>query len=82
MEIPFVFDNVATDRLSGDGREKFALAEKMSRTWVAFARSGNPNNEGIPKWPGYSSENRTTMIFDNECKIVNDPYGAERLAWS
>jgi para-nitrobenzyl esterase len=81
LEIPFVFDNVATDRLSGDGREKFALAEKMSWTWLSFARSGNPNNEGIPKWPGYSGENRTTMIFDNECKIVNDPYGAERLAW-
>lgn len=82
LEIPFVFDNVATDRLSGDGREKFALAEKMSQTWLAFARSGNPNNAGIPKWPNYSSENRATMIFDNQCKVENDPYSAERLAWS
>jgi len=82
LEIPFVFDNVGTDRLSGDTPTKFALAEKMSKTWLAFARSGDPNHSGIPKWPGYSSEERRTMIFDNECKIAHDPYGAERLAWS
>jgi para-nitrobenzyl esterase len=81
LEIPFVFDNVATDRLSGEGPEKFALAEKMSKAWLAFARSGNPNHEGLPKWPAYSAEQRPTMIFNNECKIANDPYGAERLAW-
>jgi para-nitrobenzyl esterase len=81
LEIPFVFDNVGTDRLSGDIQTKFALAEKMSQTWLAFARTGNPNNSAIPKWPGYSSEQRATMIFDNECRIENDPYGAERLAW-
>jgi para-nitrobenzyl esterase len=82
LEIPFVFDNVATDKLSGDTPTKFPLAEKMSKTWLAFARSGDPNHGGIPRWPGYSSELRSTMIFDNECKIANDPYGAERLAWA
>ncbi len=82
LEIPFVFDNVATDRLSGDTPTKFALAEKMSNAWLAFARSGDPNHGGIPKWPGYSIERRATMIFDNECTVAHDPYGAERLAWS
>ncbi|HLI79150.1 MAG TPA: carboxylesterase family protein, partial [Candidatus Binataceae bacterium] len=81
LEIPFVFDNVATDRLSGDIQTKFALAEKMSQTWLAFARTGNPNNGAIPEWPGYSSEHRATMIFDNECRIENDPMSAERRAW-
>jgi para-nitrobenzyl esterase len=82
LEIPFVFDNVATDKLTGDAPTKFALAEKMSRAWIAFARSGNPNHGGIPQWSPYSSDRRKTMIFDNECKIANDPYGAERAAWS
>ncbi len=82
LEIPFVFDNVATDRISGDTPTKFALAEKMSKAWISFARTGDPNHAGIPKWPGYSSEKRVTMIFDNECKIANDPYGPERLAWA
>jgi para-nitrobenzyl esterase len=77
-----VFDNVATDRLSGDAPTKFALAEKMSQAWIAFARSGNPSHHGIPMWPAYSSDDRATMIFDNQCKITRDPNGAERKAWS
>jgi para-nitrobenzyl esterase len=81
LEIPFVFDNVATDRLSGDAPTKFALADKMSRAWLAFAHSGDPNHEGLPKWPRYDSDKRATMIFNSECAVENDPYGPERRAW-
>lgn len=54
----------------------------MSRTWLAFARTGNPNNPAIPEWPSYSSSQRATMTFNNECRVVNDPYQQERLAWT
>jgi len=81
LEIPFVFDNVATDRLSGDAPTKFALADRMSRAWIAFAHSGDPNHDGLPKWPAYDAVSRATMIFNNECKVENDPYGPERRAW-
>ncbi len=81
LEIPFVFDTLETAPLTGDSSTRFALADKMSRTWLAFARSGNPNNDSIPRWPEYSSNERPTLIFDNECHVVNDPYRQERLAW-
>jgi para-nitrobenzyl esterase len=81
LEIPFVFDTVQTSGLAGDSPTRFALAEKMSRTWLAFARTGNPNHEGIPDWPSYSAERRPTMMFDNQCRVENDPYRAERQAW-
>jgi para-nitrobenzyl esterase len=81
LEIPFVFDNMQAPGMTGDSPTRFALADKMSRTWLAFARTGNPNCESIPEWPRYSSE-RPTMVFDNECRVENDPYGAEREAWS
>jgi para-nitrobenzyl esterase len=82
LEIPFVFDTVKTSTLCGDAPTRFALAEKMSRTWLAFARTGDPNNEQIPKWPAHSADSRPTMIFDNECRVQHDPYRAERLVWS
>jgi para-nitrobenzyl esterase len=82
VEIPFVFDTLEGATLTGDSPARFALADKMSRTWLAFARSGDPNNAAIPQWPLYSSARRATMIFDNECCVINDPYRAERLAWS
>ena len=81
LEIPFVFDTVKTSSLTGDAPTRFALAEKMSRTWISFARHGNPNNDSIPEWPSYSEERRATMIFDNQCRVENDPYRQERLAW-
>jgi para-nitrobenzyl esterase len=81
LEIPFVFDTVKTSALAGDSPTRFALAEKMSRTWLAFARTGNPNNESIPQWPSYSTDRRPTMMFDNQCRVENDPYRAERMAW-
>jgi len=27
----------------------------MSRYWVQFAKTGNPNADGLPQWPAYKS---------------------------
>jgi para-nitrobenzyl esterase len=81
LEIPFVFDTLDSAPLAGDSPTRFALADKVSRTWLAFAHSGDPNNPAIPSWPAYSIETRPTMIFDNECYVINDPYRQERLAF-
>jgi para-nitrobenzyl esterase len=81
LEIPFVFDTVQTSGLTGDSPTRFALADKMSRCWLAFARSGTPNHPDVPNWPPYSTEQRPTMMFDNQCRVENDPYRGERLAW-
>jgi para-nitrobenzyl esterase len=82
LEIPFVFDTLESSALTGDSPTRFPLADKMSRTWIQFARSGDPNNHSIPRWPAYSLEHRPTMIFDDRCRLDDDPYRAERLAWS
>jgi para-nitrobenzyl esterase len=81
MDIPFVFENVDLCKtVVGDGQDRYALADKMSAAWVAFARSGNPNHKGLPKWDPFTADKRATMIFNNECRAVNDPYREERLA--
>jgi para-nitrobenzyl esterase len=81
LEIPFVTENVdnATS-MTGMGQDRYALADKISAAWTAFARSGNPNHKGLPNWPKFDATQRATMIFNNECKVVNDPNGAERKA--
>jgi para-nitrobenzyl esterase len=81
LDIPFVFENVDIARsMVGSGPERYPLADKMSGAWAAFARSGNPNHKGIPKWEPFTEAQRATMIFNNECRAVNDPYREERLA--
>jgi len=81
LEIPFVFENVDIGKpMTGTGQDRYALSDKMSRAWVAFARTGNPNHKGLPNWPAFNTDQRATMIFNNECKTINDPGKEERLA--
>jgi para-nitrobenzyl esterase len=81
LDIPFAFENVEiAQSMVGTGPERQPLADKMSAAFAAFARSGNPNHKGIPKWEPFDTTRRATMIWNNECKAVNDPYREERLA--
>ena len=79
LDLAFMFDNVAkSESMSGTGESQQALADVMSEAWLAFARDGDPNHDGLPDWPEYTVEDRATMIFDNELRVVNDPRGQER----
>ncbi len=72
MELPFVFDNISRcEEMTGGGKEAHALADKMSRAWIQFAKTGNPNHKGLPTWPQYSAENGANMIFDNVSQVKN-----------
>lgn len=82
IELTFVFD--ITSRVpgpTGGSPQAPALAEKVRSAWAAFAHTGNPSNPKLGTWPAYDGT-RTTMVFDNEPKIVHDPLGAERHLWA
>lgn len=81
LDIPFVFENVdITVSMNGSGPDRYPLADKMSGASAAFARTGNPNHKGIPKWSPSTIDRRTTMIWNNECRVADDPFREERLA--
>jgi para-nitrobenzyl esterase len=71
MELAFVFDNIQRcEEMTGGGKDAYALAEKVSKAWVSFARTGNPNHKGLPNWPTYTAQNTATMHFDNVCAVM------------
>jgi len=82
-EIAFVFDNGdLCVNLTGGGPDALALAERVSRAWVSFARHGDPNHSGLPRWSPYTAAQRTTMVFDTHCEVRNDPDGEGRRLMS
>jgi para-nitrobenzyl esterase len=58
------------------------MSLRLSSAFVAFAKTGNPDNEHIPHWPSYDATARSTMIFDTDTRVVSDPRGAIRKYWS
>lgn len=70
MELPFVFNNIKRcEEMTGGNKEAYVLADKVSKAWINFARSGNPNHKGLPTWAAYNATNTSNMHFDNECAV-------------
>lgn len=77
IEHAMVFDNVAKSAsMVGTGPDAQKVADTVSETWIRFARTGDPG------WAPYTPEKRTTMVFNVESKVVDDPRKAERLLFA
>ncbi len=77
-ELAFCFDN--TERCkqgTGNTPEAQALAKKMATAWANFARTGNPSQPGLV-WTPTDPARWQTMVFDNDCRMVDDPEGEIR----
>lgn len=58
---------------TGGGARPRRLSEKMAKSFVNFARTGNPNGGGLPNWPQYTTGKGETMILDDVPVVKNDP---------
>jgi len=77
-ELAFCFDNTKLCA-QGTGNTPAAqtLARKMGTAWANFARTGNPSQPGLA-WTPSDPQRCQTMVFDNECRMVDDPNGDVR----
>ncbi len=77
-DLQFCFDNTRLcNQGTGNTPEAQALARKMATAWANFARTGNPSQPGLA-WLPSDPENNPTMVFDNHCRMANDPEGEAR----
>lgn len=82
LDIPLVFDNIGRPgSRTGDGEVAQRVADRMSDMLIALARHGDPNHAALPAWPCYDLDRRATMVFDDACRVVDDPRRGERLLY-
>jgi para-nitrobenzyl esterase len=68
-------------REAREGNDMSRVADQLSSSWVAFAKTGNPNNSRTPPWPTFDAATRATMIFGTPTQLENDPRGEIRNFW-
>jgi para-nitrobenzyl esterase len=77
-ELQFCFDNTKRcEQGTGNTPEAQALAKKMASSWAAFAATGKPSLPGL-NWEPTDPDTNRTMVWDNQCRMANDPDGEAR----
>jgi para-nitrobenzyl esterase len=73
-EIPYVFDNLAAERWTWQRSDR-RLASQMADYWTNFAKTGDPNGDGLPRWPRYlvASPSRPPQVLHLATKVHAAP---------
>ena len=58
---------------TGGGKRPRTLSEKMAKSFLNFARTGNPNGGGLPNWKPYTAEKGETMVLNDQSMLTLDP---------
>lgn len=72
-EVSFVFNTLSARwgaPAEATPQEK-ELAKTMSSYWTNFAKTGNPNGQGLPNWPLYNNQNQDMLDVELDGKIVS-----------
>jgi para-nitrobenzyl esterase len=60
-EIPYVFGTLGAAPERGFSAADVAFSDRVSRYWINFVRSGNPNGVGLPEWPAFNRDRPQLM---------------------
>ncbi|WLC12836.1 carboxylesterase family protein (plasmid) [Bradyrhizobium elkanii USDA 94] len=88
IELPFMFGTADFSQIPGGpalskapGPEILRLTNQMLTAWTNFAKKGDPNGDGVPKWPSYDTNTHILMVWSADSKAVADPDRSRREIW-
>jgi len=79
-DIPYTFNNL---KLVDRPWEKtdWELSDAMSSYWANFAKTGNPNGEGLVNWGAYNSNDSKAMILGDKIEFKEHPFKQQLEFW-
>lgn len=84
VDLPLVFGQthgIMGQMFCGNDPRVHKLAEDVQDAWIAFARNDNPSTKATGNWPIYSRNNRSTMDFGENIRLLDDDRKEIRLFW-
>jgi para-nitrobenzyl esterase len=88
-DIPFVFGTLTAERpfpeMSGPKGEindaDRQLSKLMIDYWTNFAKHGDPNGPGVPKWASFDESGEPVMVFSPTGPVLRLNYRKAQLDW-
>jgi para-nitrobenzyl esterase len=72
-EIAYAFDNLVSRNGAAIAPKDKEVAKIMNTYWTNFAKTGNPNGGGLPKWPVYDPKSNGLIEFQSDGSAVGKP---------
>jgi len=72
-EIGYVFNNLRSWNGSVITDKDKEIAKMMNTYWANFAKTGNPNGEGLSKWEMYSPANNELLEIKPDGTAASEP---------
>ena len=75
-EVEFVFGTLGTETAGPFTYKDRETSNVMRAYWANFAKTGDPNEPGLPAWPRYSADEQILSISNDGIFARRDPWTA------
>ncbi len=72
-ELPYFYGCLATEPQNYT-KNDYELSDTIVSYITNFAKTGNPNDSGLPKWPTYSEKPDAVLELGESVGMMEDPY--------